>query len=204
MAARLSLPPLNASGGLGRPLKILEDHMSETDKKTPAVSRGSSSLSEFSRDWDPFANLHKEFDQLFGALRGGFLRSPFGSGSDLDPYWRRAAGQGATPAVDIVETDDHYELTAELPGLDPEQIDVKLADGRLTIKGEKREEKEEKKEGYYLSERRFGSFQRSFAVPDGIDPDKVSADFANGLLKITLPKSPELQQKEKKIAIKSR
>lgn len=177
--------------------------MSETDKKTPAVGRGSSSLSEIGRDWDPFANLHKEFDQLFGALRSGFSRPPFG-GSDLDPYWRRAAGRNATPAVDIVETDDRYELTAELPGLDPEQIDVKLADGRLTIKGEKKEEKEEKKEGYYLSERRFGSFQRSFAVPEGIDPDKVSADFANGLLKITLPKSPELQQKEKKIAIKSR
>jgi HSP20 family protein len=195
---------MNASGGSGRPLMILEDHMSETDKKTPTVRRGSSSLSEIGRDWDPFANLHKEFDQLFGTLRSGFSGWPFGRGSDLDPYWRRAGGQSAAPAVDIVETDDRYELTAELPGLDPEQIDVKLADGRLTIQGEKKEEKEEKKEGYYLSERRFGSFQRSFAVPEGIDPDKVSADFANGVLKITLPKSPELQQKEKKIAINSR
>jgi HSP20 family protein len=178
--------------------------MSETDKKTPTARPGSSSLSEIGRDWDPFANLHKEFDQLFGALRSGFSGLPFGRGSDLDPYWRRAGVRSATPAVDIVETEDRYELTAELPGLDPEQIDVKLADGRLTIQGEKKEEKEEKKEGYYLSERRFGSFQRSFAVPEGIDPDKVSADFANGLLKITLPKSPELQQKEKKIAIKAR
>jgi HSP20 family protein len=192
-------------GGSAAADQTMEDHMAETDKKTPAVSQKTgSSLAEFGRDWDPFASLHRDMDQLFGALRGSLMRSPFGSGSDLEPYFRRATGQGAAPAVDIVETDKQYELTAELPGLDPSQIDVKLANGRLTIKGEKKEEREEKKEGYYLSERRFGSFQRSFAVPEGVDPDRVSAEFSNGLLKIVLPKSAEHQQKEKKIAIKSR
>ena len=112
--------------------------------------------------------------------------------------WRRAGGQSAAPAVDIVETDNHYELTAELPGLDPEQIDVKLADGRLTIKGEKKEEKEEKKEGYYLSERRFGSFQRSFAVPEGIDPDKVSADSPTACSRLPCRSRPSCSRKKRR------
>jgi HSP20 family protein len=79
---------------------------------------------------------------------------------------------------------------------------VKFADGLLTIKGEKREEKEEKKKDFYLSERRFGSFQRSFQVPEGVDADKIVASFKDGVLTVTLPKSPEAQKKEKKIAIK--
>ena len=79
---------------------------------------------------------------------------------------------------------------------------MKFADGILTIKGEKREEKEERKKDYYLSERRFGSFQRSFQLPDGVDADKIEARFKNGVLTVTLPKSPEAQRKEKKIAIK--
>jgi HSP20 family protein len=79
---------------------------------------------------------------------------------------------------------------------------VKFADGLLTIKGEKREEKEEKKKDFYLSERRFGCFQRSFQVPEGVDADKIVASFKDGVLTVTLPKSPEAQKKEKKIAIK--
>ena len=71
------------------------------------------------------------------------------------------------------------------------------------IKGEKRDDKEEKKKGYYLSERRYGAFQRSFGVPDGVDADKIEANFKNGVLTVTLPKAPQTQRSEKKIAIKS-
>ncbi len=71
----------------------------------------------------------------------------------------------------------------------------------MTIKGEKRDEKEEKKKDYYLSERRYGSFQRSFGVPDGVDADKITASFKNGVLTVILPKSAEAQKSEKKIAI---
>ena len=95
-----------------------------------------------------------------------------------------------------------YEITAELPGMDESNIDVKFADGVLTIKGEKKEEKEEKKKDYYLSERRFGSFQRSFPVPESVDANKIEAKFVNGVLTVRLPKSPEAQKNEKKIAIK--
>src|ERR1700730_15274827 len=89
-----------------------------------------------------------------------------------------------------------------LPGMDESNIDVKFSDGTLTIKGEKKDEREEKQKDYYLSERRYGSFQRSFGVPDGVDADKIEAHFKNGVLTVTLPKRPEAQKSEKKIAIK--
>jgi HSP20 family protein len=86
--------------------------------------------------------------------------------------------------------------------MDESNIDVKLADGVLTIKGEKKEEKEEKKRDYYLSERRFGSFLRSFPVPESVDANKIEAKFVNGVLTVKLPKSAESQKNERKIAIK--
>jgi HSP20 family protein len=88
-----------------------------------------------------------------------------------------------------------------LPGIDARNIDVKLANGVLTIRGEKKEEKEEKEKDYYLSERRFGSFQRSFELPEGIDEDKIQASFEKGVLTIKLPKGAEAQKPEKKISI---
>ena len=88
---------------------------------------------------------------------------PFrGSLFDTAPFRRAEAALGAMPAVDVSETDKAYEITAELPGMDEKNVEVKLANGVLTIKGEKQEEKEEKKKDYYMRERRFGSFQRAF------------------------------------------
>jgi HSP20 family protein len=87
--------------------------------------------------------------------------------------------------------------------MDEKNIEVKVADDVLTIKGEKREEKEEKNKDYYLSERSFGSFQRSFQVPNGVDTDKIEASFKNGVLTVTLPKSTEAQKAEKKITVKA-
>jgi hypothetical protein len=93
------------------------------------------------------------------------------------------------------------KLTAELAGMDEKNIEVKLADGGLTIKGEKQEEKEEKKKDYYLSERHFGSFERSFRLPDGVDTNKIEATFKQGVLRVTLPKTPEAQRADKKITV---
>lgn len=88
-------------------------------------------------------------------------------------------------------------------GLDEKNIEVKLANGGLTIKGEKLEEKDEKKKDYYLHERHLGSFERCFRVPEGVDTDKIEADFKKGVLTVTLPKKPEAQKSEKKIAVKA-
>jgi HSP20 family protein len=153
----------------------------------------------------PFEGLRREVDRLIEDFGNGFFRAPaIRSAFSVEPFWRGEMSLGATaPAVNVAETDDAYEITAELPGLDEKNIDVKLANGVLTIKGEKREEKEEKKKDYYLHERHFGSFQRSFQVPDGVDAEKVQAAFKNGVLTVTLPKSPDAQKAEKKIAIKA-
>jgi HSP20 family protein len=87
--------------------------------------------------------------------------------------------------------------------MDEKNIEVKLANGGLTIKGEKQEEKEEKEKEYYLHERHFGSFERCFRVPEGVDTSKIEATFKKGVLTVTLPKSPEAQKAEKKIEVKA-
>ena len=109
---------------------------------------------------------------------------------------------GSALSVDVVDKERSYEVTAELPGIDPDNISVKFSTGTLTIKGEKKEEKEEKGKDYVLSERRWGSFQRSFRVPTSIDEEKIEATFSNGVLTIVLPKSAEAQKAEKAIDIK--
>ena len=87
--------------------------------------------------------------------------------------------------------------------VDEKNIEVKVINGTLTIKGEKQEEKEEKKKDYYLQERNFGSFERSFGVPEGVDADKIEANFKKGVLTVTLPKKAEAQKPAKKIEIKA-
>ena len=93
-------------------------------------------------------------------------------------------------------------MTAELPGLDEKNIEVNVANGVLTVKGQKEEDEVEKKEDFHLRERRFGSFSRSVRVPDTVDADKIDASFKNGVLKVTLPKKPEAQKPVKKIEVK--
>jgi HSP20 family protein len=177
--------------------------MAETITKLPVRTeeKGAASLV---KPWRPFESLRREIDRLFDDFDGGIWRSPFRrSFFDIEPFRRSEAVFGAVPAVDVTETDKAYEITAELPGMDEKNVEVKFADGVLTIKGEKQEEKEEKKKDYYLSERNFGSFQRAFQVPDGVDADKIEANFKKGVLTVTLPKSAEVQKTAKKIAVKA-
>ena len=151
----------------------------------------------------PFESLRREIDRLFDDFNGGFLGLPFHrSLFAAEPFMQREEW-AAVPAVNIAETEKAYEITAELPGIDEKNIEVKLANGILTIKGEKQDEKEEKKKDYYLHERSFGSFERSFRVPEGVDKEKVEADFKKGVLTVTLPKTAEAQKAEKKITVKA-
>jgi len=151
----------------------------------------------------PFTNLRREIDRLFDDFEWGSWRSPWRRPLfDVEPLLRGEVTWGKVPAVDVTDSVTAYEVTAELPGLDEKNIEVKFSEGTLTIKGEKKEEREEKKKDYHLSERRYGSFQRSFSVPDGIDAEKIEATFKNGLLTVTLPKTAEAQKKEKKIEVR--
>jgi HSP20 family protein len=153
--------------------------------------------------WRPFEGLRQEIERLFDEFDGGFWRAPFRSSMfDVAPS-RNGNGFATLPAVDVSETDKAYEITAELPGMDEKNVEVKVANGVLTIKGEKQDDKEEKKKNYYRRERSFGSFERSFQVPEGVDSDKIEANFKKGVLSVTLPKSPEAQKAEKKIAVKA-
>jgi HSP20 family protein len=154
------------------------------------------------QSWRPFERLRQEIDRLFEDLDGGFRRWPASRPlANVVPFWREE--WPIAPAVDVAETEKAYEITAELPGLDEKNIEVKFADGVLTIKGEKQQEKEEKKKDYYLNERSFGSFQRALQVPAGIDADKIEANFKKGVLTVMLPKTAEAQKAEKKITIKA-
>jgi HSP20 family protein len=153
-------------------------------------------------DWQPFDILRNQVDRLFHDFQTGFLQAPFlRPFPDIESFWRRDFGFSVTPAIDIVEKDKAFEVTAELPGLDAKDIDVQLANGMLTIKGEKQEEKEEKTKDRYVSERRYGSFRRSVQLPASVDAGKIEANYKSGILTVTLPKSAEAQKKQTVIPI---
>lgn len=152
--------------------------------------------------WPTLQNLQREVDRLFEDFDVGGWRPDFGRAA-LEPFWPGESSWSLAPAMDAVEEDKAYKITAELPGLDEKDVEIVLAGDTLAIKGEKKEEKEEKKKDYYLSERHYGAFERRFQVPPGVETGKIDASFRNGVLTITLPKTPEAVPPQKKIAIKS-
>ncbi len=172
--------------------------MAEAGPKLPSKSE-TKMTAPTARMWRPFEALRNEVDRLFEDFDGG--RGPR-SLFDLSPFGRSEMAVSA-PAVDVAEKENEYEITAELPGMDEKDIEVKLANGGLLIRGEKKAEKEEKKKDYFVSERRYGAFERYFGLPDGVDTDKIAASFKKGVLTITLPKTPEAKKQEKKIDIKA-
>jgi HSP20 family protein len=130
---------------------------------------------------------------------------------DMDRLWesffergvlRRTEEEGGWyPSLDVAETKNELVLKAEVPGMEPKDIDISLSDGTLTIKGEKRHEKEEKEEDYHLVERSYGAFTRSIQLPSEVQREKISASYKNGVLRIVLPKSEEAKKKEVKIEV---
>ena len=156
-----------------------------------------------SQVWQPFEGFRREIDRLFEDFGRSFWPPSRRSFFAAAPLWGREKTWSTAPAVDVVESEKAYEIKAEMPGMDEKNIEVKVANGNLTIKGEKQEEKEEKKKDYYLQERKFGSFERSFSIPEGVDTDKIEAAFKNGVLNVTLPKKPEAQKPAKNIEVKA-
>jgi len=154
--------------------------------------------------WAPFESLRREIDRLFEAVMPGSWGLPLARPAfQIGLPWGQEVSWAMSPAVDISEKEKEFEVSAELPGLSDKDVEVKLSNGNLVIKGEKKEEKEEREKDYYLSERRYGSFVRSFAVPDSVDAAKIEATFANGVLTVKLPKSAEARANEKKIEVKA-
>ncbi len=178
--------------------------MTEAATKAPAkAEKKAAERTTALEPWLPFNSLRGQVDRLFEDFGRDFWRAPFRrSLFEKTPLWQGETAL-AVPAVDIVEKDGAYEVTAELPGMDEKDIEVKLANGGLTIRGEKQEEKEEKRKDYHLHERTFGSFERYFTVPEGVDRDKIEASFKKGVLTVTLPKKPEVIKPEKKIEVKA-
>ncbi|MCP4380102.1 MAG: Hsp20/alpha crystallin family protein [Hyphomicrobiales bacterium] len=162
--------------------------------KTPTTQGTKDITAARPRGWSPFESFRDEMDRLFEDFSRGFPSVP---------AWRRMSGGATMPAVDIVEKGDGFTVTAELPGMNEGDIDVKVADGVLTINGEKKEEREENEKGYHLSERRYGAFMRSFGLPEDVEADKIDARFKNGVLTVVLPRSAGAKASEKKIDVKA-
>lgn len=147
--------------------------------------------------FDPFrdlATLQDRIDRLFDESLGR-VRSDQGS-EDLErTTW--------APAVDILETDNDIVLRADLPGVNPKDVDISVQNGTLTLKGERRFESDVKEDNFRRVERIYGSFIRSFALPQSVDAEKVDAEYHNGVLEVKLPKRPESKPKQVKVAVKS-
>ena len=146
-----------------------------------------------SRPRDVFSAMRDEMDRVFERFEHGWPRWP--------TLFRRE-GAITVPELDVRENTNAIVVEAELPGVDEKDVSVTVANGVLTIKGEKKHEKEEKGENYYLTERSFGSFERSIRLPDTVDDAKVEAKFDKGVLKVTAAKKPEAVKAERKIEIK--
>ena len=153
---------------------------------------------------DPWQAFRGEMDRLFDRFTGGFGFPSVRRLFDVEPLWRDDAFTGMTlPAVDVSENDKAFKITAELPGMSEKDIDVTVTGDLVVLKGEKRQEHEEKGKNRYLAERSYGSFQRSFYLPEGVARDKITAEFANGVLTVMLPKTVEAQAQQKKIEVKA-
>ena len=138
--------------------------------------------------WNPTRSLMTDFDRIVDSM--------------FSPGWPRlSAGQSWMLAVDVNETEKEFFLSADMPGLDKNDVSVDIHDGVITIKGERAIDNEKSTDGYRIRERQLGSFNRSFRLPDNVNEDKVAAKFKNGLLTVTLPKTKEILPEGRQIKI---
>lgn len=145
--------------------------------------------------WDPFrdlANLQERMNRMFEDSHRGLGRAN-------TEDW--ALGGSWAPVVDIYEHEGSIVLKAELPGIDPKDVDVRLENNLLTLSGERKLDNEVKQENYHRVERAYGAFTRSFTLPSVVDQEKIKADFKDGVLKVTLPKREEAKPKQISVSI---
>ena len=150
--------------------------------------------SDATRYRDPFAQMRAEMDRLFENFIG---RGVFGSPTQ----WQATQ---LTPSIDVRENEKEIVVDAELPGMNENDVQVVVREGVLSLKGEKKSERDDKNDTYHLVERSYGSFDRSFRLPEGVNEEQIKADFNNGVLHVVVPKRPEAAKGEKKIPIAKR
>jgi HSP20 family protein len=155
--------------------------------------RGRDMTTRRSEDYNPILTLHREMNRLFDDVFRGFDAAPFGN--------RFFEGRMNWPSIEVSTTDKDVKVTAELPGLNESDVQVELANGVLSIRGEKKTETDDKDRRF--SERYYGRFERHIPVED-VDQEKVSAAFKNGVLTITMPKLPQAESKVKRIAVNAK
>lgn len=167
--------------------------MANLVKSTPAKPRTGTSLFNWAGPvGEPMGWLRNEIDRIFDDI-GRPVRGAFS--------WPDRA-LAPVPALELTENDKGYRLSAELPGLSNEDIAISVADGVLSLSGEKKEEKVEERKGFHMSERRYGSFARQIPLPSDVDPDAISAEFKDGVLNITLGKDTKSEARTRKIDVK--
>jgi len=177
--------------------------VSKGKETAPAKTERAATLPEpFGRMFEPLASARRDIDRFFESLAPGFPRA-----IDFDPFRQLGSvfefGYGdMVPNVEVSEEEKSYEISAELPGVDEKDISVNLQDHVLTVSGEKKSEREEEKKGYLMSERRYGSFRRSFRLPDDVDENKITAKFDKGVMSISLPKAASAKPKGRQIPVK--
>ena len=144
------------------------------------------------RFFAPFGELQREINEAFEDVWKGF---------DLAPFKGERRLVDILPTTDVSETDSAIVVTVELPGIDEKDVEVTVSEDRLTIKGEKKAEKEEKEKNYYMMERSYGAFRRAVALPDEADAEKADATFDKGVLTVTIPKTEKAKEAVKKVLI---
>ncbi|MFA5205710.1 MAG: Hsp20/alpha crystallin family protein [Lentisphaeria bacterium] len=167
-------------------------------KPTPAQTAPPSKAMTVHRRHEPGpvrspALFRRQMDDLFEDFFG--LR-PWGDEEQFERFT-----PVISPNFEVTESEDGFRVAAELPGMDEKDVEVSLEENRLTVRGEKREETEEKKRNYHFTERSYGTFQRSFTLPGTVNAGKITAEFKKGVLRITLPKTAEAKVGKRRIAV---
>ena len=153
--------------------------------------RGDRELATRREDY-PFVSFQRDVNRLFEDFFRGFDLPSFGAGSEWASF---------NPRIDIEDTDGEVQVTAELPGLEQKDFELSLASDTLVLRGEKREEREDKASGWH--ERSYGRFERAIPLPADIDAEQAKAEFKNGVLRVHLPKSPQAREQVKRIPVSS-
>ncbi|MBF6614163.1 MAG: Hsp20/alpha crystallin family protein [Chloroflexi bacterium] len=168
--------------------------------RTSGSPEGNESFPSLYRE---MTNWMQDWDNLLGDVFGPRWNWPGKAGTSVLPFVQATNTAIFNPAIDIREGNNEYTVTAELPGINPDDVEIYLQEGTLVLKGEKKFERENREEGYHRMERSYGSFRRAIRLPDNVDAERIDASFNNGLLTLTLPKLPEVKPETRRIPVKS-